>query len=412
MTSTAAHDPLPPQNPLGGPAPQSPPPTIVNASLASSKPAANGISIRDVTMPLALVAVFGYFALTAPSFLSPRNLSMLATEVSITAVLALGMFLVILPGHIDLSAGSGVGLIGGIAAVLIFVHSWPAPLALLCAMAVAVFIWFVMGSLIVKERVPAFIITLSGLLIFRGLQWLVIQNGTIPVARGGATNVFSLLTTYYVPPSIGLIALGIIFAAMAAGAWNGYRRRRADGIADEGELTFMRVFVTGQLLLLFVVICNQYRGVPLPAVILAVTATAVYVLTRHMPFGRYLYAIGGNEEAALVSGVPVERVTICAFVIMGLIVAVTAFLQTAYQGSSTPTVGDLMELDAVAACVIGGTSLKGGRGTVAGVLMGALIMAALLNGMALLAVSPEYKYIARGVVLGLAVWADVRLGKK
>jgi D-xylose transport system permease protein len=97
---------------------------------------------------------------------------------------------------------------------------------------------------------------------------------------------------------------------------------------------------------------------------------------------------------------------------MGLIVAVTAFLQTAYQGSSTPTVGDLMELDAVAACVIGGTSLKGGRGTVAGVLMGALIMAALLNGMALLAVSPEYKYIARGVVLGLAVWADVRLGKK
>jgi len=410
--TTATHNPLPPQNPLGGPAPQSPQPTAEYASPALSKPVSTGISIRDVTMPLALVAVFGYFALMAPSFLSPRNLSMLATEVSITAVLALGMFLVILPGHIDLSAGSGVGLIGGIAAVLIFSHDWPAPLALLCAIAVAVCIWFVMGSLIIKERVPAFIITLSGLLIFRGLQWLVIQNGTIPVVRGGATNIFSLLTTYYVPPRLGLFALAIIFAAMALGAWKGYRQRRADGIAGDGELAFMHVFVTGQLLLLFVVICNQYRGVPLPAVILGVTGTAVFILTRHMPFGRYLYAIGGNEEAALVSGVPVERVTIWAFIIMGLIVAVTGFLQTAYQGSSSTTVGDLMELDAVAACVIGGTSLKGGRGTVAGVLMGALIMAALLNGMALLAVSPEYKYIARGAVLGLAVWADVRLGKK
>jgi D-xylose transport system permease protein len=411
MTSTAAPNPLPSQNPLGGAAPQLPQEGS-DTSAAVYRSVSPRISIRDITMPLALVAVFGYFAVMAPSFLSPRNLSMLATEVSITAVLALGMFLVILPGHIDLSAGSGVGLIGGIAAVLIFSHNWPAPLALLTALAVAVVIWFAMGSLIVTERVPAFIITLSGLLIFRGLQWLVIQNNTIPVVRGGSSNIFSLLTTYYVPPAAGLIALAVIFTAMAIGAWKGYGQRRADGIAGDGELTFMRVFVTGQLLLLFVVICNQYRGVPLPAVILGATATAIYILTCHMPFGRYLYAIGGNEEAALVSGVPVERVTIYAFLIMGLIVAMTGFLQTAYQGSSTSTVGDLMELDAVAACVIGGTSLKGGRGTVAGVLMGALIMAALLNGMALLAVSPEYKYIARGVVLGLAVWADVRLGKE
>ena len=208
MTSTATHDPIPPQNPLGGPASQSPHSTVtVNAS-EMPNPVVPGISIRDVTMPLALLAVFGYFAVMAPSFLSPRNLSMLATEVSITAVLALGMFLVILPGHIDLSAGSGVGLIGGIAAVLIFSHNWPAPLALLFSLAVALLIWLVMGSLIVKERVPAFIITLSGLLIFRGFQWLVIQSGTVPVVRGGGTNIFSLLTTYYVPPAMGLITAG------------------------------------------------------------------------------------------------------------------------------------------------------------------------------------------------------------
>lgn len=409
--TTTAHDPLPPQNPTGGPAPQSPG-AAPAAVPALAKPASKGIAIRDVTMPLALLAVFVYFGLMSHSFLSPRNLSMLATEVSITAVLALGMFLVILPGHIDLSAGSGVGLIGGIAAVMIVWHGWPAPLALIAATLAALLIWFVMGSMIVKERVPAFIITLSGLLIFRGLHWLVIQNNTVQVVSGGGTNIFSLLTTYYVPPTPGLIATGIIIAVTAVAAWKGHRQSAAIGAAGDGEMTFMRVFVAGQLLLLFVLVCNQYRGVPLPAVILGVTATAVYVLTRHMPFGRYLYAIGGNEEAALVSGVPVDRVTICAFLIMGLIVAITGFLQTAYQGSSSTTVGSLMELDAVAACVIGGTSLKGGRGTVAGVLMGALIMAALLNGMALLAVSPEYKYIARGAVLGLAVWADVRLGKK
>jgi D-xylose transport system permease protein len=143
-----------------------------------------------------------------------------------------------------------------------------------------------------------------------------------------------------------------------------------------------------------------------------VVAFLIYALTTQTPFGRYLYAIGGNEEAAVVSGVPVARVTIGAFLIMGIIVAVTGFLQTAYSGASTTTVGSLMELDAVAACVIGGTSLRGGRGTVGGVLLGALIMAALLNGMTLLAVSPEAKYIARGLVLGLAVWADVRLSRR
>ncbi len=410
--TTTAHDPLPPQNPLGGAAPQTVQGEIAYAPPELRKPASKGIAIRDVTMPLALLVVFGYFGAMSPTFLSPRNLSMLATEVSITAVLALGMFLVILPGHIDLSAGSGVGLIGGIAAVMIIQHGWPAPLALLAATLAALIIWFVMGSMIVKERVPAFIITLSGLLIFRGLHWLVIQSNTVQVVTGGGSNIFSLLTTYYVPPAAGLIAAGIIIAAMGVGAWRGHRQNADIGAAGDGEMTFMRVFVTGQLLLLFVLVCNQYRGVPFPAVILGVTATAVFVLTRHMPFGRYLYAIGGNEEAALVSGVPVDRVTICAFLIMGLIVAITGFLQTAYQGSTSTTVGTLMELDAVAACVIGGTSLKGGRGTVAGVLMGALIMAALLNGMALMAVRPEYKYIARGVVLGLAVWADVRLGKK
>jgi D-xylose transport system permease protein len=137
----------------------------------------------------------------------------------------------------------------------------------------------------------------------------------------------------------------------------------------------------------------------------------VWLLTHHTRFGRYLYAIGGNEEAAVISGVPVRSVSVGAFTLLGGIVAVTGFMQTAYGGASTTTVGDLMELDAVAACVIGGVSLKGGRGTVLGVLFGALIMACLINGMTLLAVSPELKFIARGTVLILAVWMDVKMAR-
>lgn len=356
--------------------------------------------LRDLSPVIALALIWGVFATLSPHFLTPRNLSMLMIELSTTALLALGMFLIILPGHIDLSAGSGVGLIGGIASVLIIQHAWPAPAALLFAFLIAMAVWMGMGSVIVKQKMPAFIITLGGLLVFKGLFWLVIRNSTVPVAPGGSWNLYSLLTTYYLPHAAGYA----LAAACAAGfAWT---REQPDR-----ERRFLERFVAAQALFLFAFLMNQFRGVPLPVVILGAAAVAVSVLTRLTRFGRYLYAIGGNEEAAVMSGVPVDRVVIGAYAIMGAVVALTGFMQTAYSGASTTTVGELMELDAVAACVIGGTSLKGGRGTALGVLFGALIMASLLNGMTLLAVAPEFKFIARGLVLSLAVWLDTRLSR-
>ena len=315
------------------------------------------------------------------------------------------------PGHIDLSAGSGLGLIGGIAAMLVTHGHWPAPLAMLAGLGVALGLWYAMGNLIVRQRIPAFIITLGGLLVFKGLFWSVIQNHTVPIVPGGQQNFYSLLTRYYLPWAgyvIGaLVVGGLVFARLKSRA-----ARRSYGFEiDDTELSFLKLFLAAQLIFLFVLVTNQFRGVPLPALILGAVTLVVWVLTQHTPFGRYLYAIGGNEEAAVISGIPVERVTIGAFTLMGAIVALTGFMQTAYGGSSTTTVGDLMELDAVAACVIGGVSLKGGRGSVLGVLCGALIMACLLNGMSLLAVEPEKKFIARGAVLILAVWMDVRLGR-
>ena len=370
-------------------------------------------SARDFSLILSLVAIWVFFAVASPQYLSARNLSALSVELAITATLALGMLLVILPGHIDLSVGSGVGLIGGIAAVLVFNHHWPALLAFLPAIAIALLIWFAQGTLIVRERIPAFIITLGGLLIFKGAFWLVINTHTVPVAPGGRPNLFSLLTTYYLPPlaSYGLIAF--VLLALVTVTLRGRKRRASMGFeVDDAELAVLKLFLTAQALLLFVLCVNQFRGIPLPVLILGVVALVIQVITRHTPFGRHLYAIGGNEEAAFVSGVPVQRVVIGAYTLLGGIVAITGLLQTAYAGASTTTVGDSMELDAIAACVIGGTSLRGGRGTVLGVIFGALIMASLLNGMTLLAVSPELKFIARGVVLTLAVWMDVKLAKR
>lgn len=362
---------------------------------------------RELTIALALAAVAGCFAFQSPEFLSARNLSMLAIELSVTATLALGMFLIILAGHIDLSVGSGVGLIGGIASVLVFHQQWPAPAALAAAFAAAVAIWLVMGSLVVLQRMPSFIVTLGGLLVFKGVFWLVIRSATVPVAQGGAQNLYSRLTTYYLPPWLGAAAALVGCAAWALTRFAAESSRRSHGFeAESRETTFLKVFLVAQAAFLFVLVMNRFRGVPLPAVILAAVTLGVSVLTQRMPFGRYLYAIGGNPEAAVVSGIPVERVVIAAYGIMGAIVAVTGFMQTAYGGASTTTVGELMELDAVAACVIGGTSLRGGRGTALGVLMGALMMAVLLNGMTLLAVSPEFKLIARGLVLAVSVWLD------
>ncbi len=367
---------------------------------------------RHLTMPLLIGGLIVCFAVLSPEFLTPRNLSMLLIELSITAVLAVGMLVVILPGQIDLSAGSGVGLIGGVAAVLIFRAGWPAPLALLAAVAVALAIWASMGTLIARTGIQSFIVTLGGLLAFKGAFWLTIRSSTVPISTGGEDNVLTLLTTYYLPPRIGLALAAAFAVGFTMLTWMRRRRAAADGdIVESVELSFLRVFTASQIVLLVVLVCNQYRGLPLAFVILCVVALAVHVVVSRTPFGRYLYAVGGNTEAAALCGIPVRRLIVMAYTLMGALVALTGFMQTSYAGASTVSVGELMELDAVAACVIGGASLKGGRGTVLGTLFGSTVMAILLNAMTLLAIAPEIKYIVRGAVLVIAVLFSLRFAK-
>lgn len=368
------------------------------------------LTIRDFALGLGLLLIAAFFALKDPRFLKPENLSNLLTDFSIMATLAAGMLLVILPGHIDLSAGSGIGLAGGIAAVLTTQHGWPAGLAMLAAIVIAVIVWFGMGSLIVRERIPAFIVTLGGLLIFRGLLWHTTNMRTVEISVGGQENLYTLLNAYRVPPLGGLLIAAAAVLALVTLRFRADAQRQTRGFTvEDAELRFLRLFIAGQLLFLFVLVANLAGGIPLPALIFAAVAVGVHVLTKHTPFGRHLYAIGGNEEAALISGIPVKRVTITAFMILGAIVGLTGLVLTSNTGSSNTKAGELWELDAIAACVIGGVSLRGGRGNVLGVIFGALIIAVLINGMNLLAISTANQYLARGVVLILAVWMDVRM---
>lgn len=371
------------------------------------------LALRDFSLAIALAAIWVYFASqTKMNFVSAANLSNLAVEVSLIAVLALGELLIILTGEIDLAIGSGAGLMGAIAAVLITVHQFNAAAAMLLTVAIALAVWLVMGTLIVTQRMPSFIITLAGLSIFRGLHREVIHSSTIPVAIGGQSNSMSLLTTWYLPPTAGNLLSALVIAAIAWTILSSRRRRAQFGFTLEpASVAFSKFLILSQLVVIFTLVCNQYHGIPLSAIILAATALTIGVLTRHTRFGRYLYAIGGNKEAALISGVPVKKVLIIAFGIMGVLVAIGGFLQTAYAGASTPTIGEMLELDAITACVIGGASLTGGRGTVMGVIFGSLIMASLINGMTLMGLEPWIKFVARGSVLALAVLLDVKLAR-
>jgi D-xylose transport system permease protein len=326
-----------------------------------------------------------------------------------------------LPGHVDLAAGSAVGFTGGIAAMLIIdpaglvrnllgVHlgaasGFSAITAMLITMLASMLLYAGMGWCVAYQRMPAFIVTLGGLLAFKGLHWKAIANATVPVTPGGSSNALAALTTAYLPPfPVALVAAGVgaVLLALFGGRWSTLSK-------DDRELWLLRVIVAVQLVAVTLLVCSRYRGVPIAALLLGAVAVIVFVLTQKTRLGRYLYAIGGNEQAARLAGIQVERVIVYAFVCAGAIAGLSGLLQTSYAGSSTTTIGQLMELDAVAACVIGGASLKGGRGSVGGVLFGALIMAVLLNGMTLMAVAPENKLIARGLILALSVWVDLRL---
>jgi D-xylose transport system permease protein len=368
--------------------------------------------LRAYTMVFALIAIWIYFHYSTDQiFLDSRNFSNLMRQTAVTGVLAVGMLMVIITGQIDLSIGSVVGLAGGMAAIAQGWFGWGLVPSLAIGIAVGIAIGAFQGSLVAYANIPAFIVTLGGLLAWRGVTLRISRGETIPLRL----QEFKAIGQDYVAPVVGWTIAALAVGAIIALAIARNRARRRHGLAAAGKVaTALRIGGPSIAILGFIYMMNSYEispgryaGIPIPVLIFIAVALGGAFLTQNTTFGRYLYAIGGNPDAARLSGINIRRHLLAVFCVMGALTGVAALIYTARVGSASPDAGQLLELDAIAACVIGGTSLMGGRGTVFGAILGALIMASLDNGMSLNRVEPSMQNIIKGAILVAAVGLDM-----
>jgi D-xylose transport system permease protein len=366
-------------------------------------------SLRAYVMIFVLGLIWLYFHwATNYIFLTSRNLSNLTTQMSVTAILAVGMLMVIVSGNIDLSVGSVLGFAGGLAAFSVTTLEYGLSASIFFAIAVGVLIGLFHGVLTAYLNIPAFIVTLGGLLAWRGAtKWLLAGN-TIPVSN----DTFKMIGQGNLPLTVGwvLAAVAIVFVLFAA-----YKRANSIKQYGLGEPNYVAELLKTLLpiggVVAFIWVMNSYQGVPIPVLILLGVALLGAFLTGSTTFGRYLYAIGGNADAARLSGINNKRNILKVYALLGALTGVSALIFTGRVGSASPDAGTLKELDAIAACVIGGASLMGGRGTIFGACLGALIMASLDNGMSLLNVKDYMQDIIKGSILVAAVGLDM-MGRK
>ena len=390
-------------------------------------------NIRDYGLLLVLVLIMLFFQWTTNGVLfKPVNLTNIILQNSYIIVMALGMLLVIVAGHIDLSVGSVSGFIGALAAMLMVGWRFPPELAFLANPIVAGAICLMVGAaigaaqgyLIAYHRIPSFIVTLAGMLIFKGLSLAVLAGKSV----GPFPAEFQLLSAGFIPDLVGPITLvaasegvqplilhgttmllGIVaMAAMVLLSMRGRARRTARGYETEPFALFvMRNVVIAALVLFFVYMLASYRGLPNVLVVMLVLIAGFVFLTKRMTFGRRIYAIGGNLKAASLSGIKTERLTFYVFAIMGALAALAGMIYAARLNSATPKAGQGLELDVIAAVFIGGASALGGVGQVAGAVIGAFIMGVMNNGMSIMGVNIDWQQMIKGIVLLAAVFFDL-----
>lgn len=369
-------------------------------------------NVRQSGIVVAFVVICGLFTFLNSNFLSPGNLTNLVLQYSYILILAIGMMIVIIGGHIDLSVGSLVALTGAVAAVVVIRHGQPWWVGVLAALGVGLLVGAWQGFWVAVVGIPAFIVTLAGMLMFRGLTYQVLNNvslspfgGTYYQINNGFLNGllggqgFDVFT---------LVVFGIGVAGYAFSQW----RRRQGRIAYNQVVESLPLFVVRLVLVAAVVMAfgwqlSQSRGLPVVLVILAVLVLVYAVLTQSTVFGRHVYAIGGNLNAARLSGVRVRFVNFWIMVNMGLLAAVAGVIYSSRTNGAQPGAGNMFELDAIAACFIGGAAVTGGVGRVTGAMVGGLIMAVMSNGMQLMGVPTSTQQVVKGLVLLVAVGFDV-----
>jgi putative multiple sugar transport system permease protein len=390
-------------------------------------------NIRDYGLLLVLILIMLFFQWsTAGVLFKPVNLTNIILQNSYIIVMALGMLLVIVAGHIDLSVGSVSGFIGAFAAMLMIGWDFPPELAFLANPIVAGIICLVVGAaigaaqgyLIAYYRIPSFIVTLAGMLIFKGLSLAILAGKSV----GPFPTEFQLLSAGFIPDFIGPIALvkasegvqplvlhgatlviGIIgVVAMILMSLRGRARRKARGHESEPFALFViKNLVIAALVLFFTYMLASYKGLPNVLVVMGILIAAFVFITKRLTFGRRIYAMGGNLKAAALSGIKTERLTFYVFAIMGALAALAGMIYAARLNSATPKAGQGLELEVIAAVFIGGASALGGVGQVAGAVIGAFIMGVMNNGMSILGVNIDWQQMIKGIVLLAAVFFDL-----
>lgn len=358
-----------------------------------------------VPIIVGLALVWAWFDFQDPHFLTPRNLNNLILQIAVTGTVAIGVVLVLLLGEIDLSAGSVVGLSAAILGVLVVDHHFSWWLATLVMLAAAAAIGAFQGGWSAIVGVPSFVVTLAGLLGLLGLQLHVLGSyGTLNVLD---PTILSLTTTY-LEPSLGWVAVGLISLLYGLnGLWQRRARRRAGLRLPSPIELWIRVVGLASALAVSVAVLNQWQGVPVAGLILVGLIAVFGFITTKTTFGRHIYAVGGNAEAARRAGIQVTRIRIAVFSLASMLAAAGGLLAVSRgSAASTQTGGGTLLLEAIAAAVIGGTSLFGGRGSVWGALIGALVIGSVSNGLDLTGQPADVKYMVEMAVLLAAVTVD------
>jgi D-xylose transport system permease protein len=375
---------------------------------------------RIVLMSGVLVAIAVVFNILSDGiFLSPENLYNIAQQTAVVGILATVMVLVIVTRHIDLSVGSVMGFVGVLIAFLMYTANWSWQAASLAGLAAAIAVAVYQGALVAFLGVPAFVVTLGGLMSFRGAAYLVADGKTQPL-----TDPFFLQLGGGFNGGIGTDASWVIGAAICIGlvvaTISKRRAKKAYGVPTNAALVDAAlVLIPIVIVLSFVAVMNAYQipnkpepqGIPIPVLIWGAVALVISFLVHRTRFGRYIFAMGGNPDAAALVGIPVRRVTILLFLLLAVLTTIAAIVAISRLNAGTNSLGNNLELLVIAATVIGGTALAGGSGTIIGSVLGALIMQCIDSGMLLLDISIGTRYVIIGQVLIVAVVFDVAYRK-
>src|SRR5690625_3586550 len=370
-------------------------------------------NIRKFGMVIALVGISILFQiLTGGILLTPLNITNIIMQNSYAIILAIGMMLVIITGEIDLSVGSVAAFVGAISGVLLVTYDIPVFIAILLCLILGGIIGAWQGFWIAYINIPAFIVTLAGMLIFRGLTLVVLQGQTL----APFPDVFRSLSSSFLPDLLGggeLNLLAIIIGAILSIIFilNELKLRRTDIKYDFKTSAFpmfiVKLVLFTAIINIFTFVLAQYQGIPYVLIILLVLFLGYTFIMNKTITGRHIYAVGGNTNAARLSGVKTKKTKFWVFVNMGVLAALAGLIFAGRLNAATPQAGNLFELDAIAAAVIGGASFTGGVGTIFGAVIGALVMGVLNNGMSIMGIGIDWQQAIKGLVLLGAVAFDV-----